>query len=208
MATHSHDGGAVEVARASAAPRRGGCSQPERRPAYRSVNEVPNEVLADTVALILEQFCAGGAYGVSPVQRTLPDPTDPAALFFSPAKQTAFTLSFYCRRLVEYTCCSKSCFVVAILYLARLAEACPVFLVNEFNVHRLVCTAVVLAAKWLDDVTYSNEHYAKVAGVQTSGEMTCMENHMLHCLDYRLYVQRDDYFDVEASLLKIASSWL
>lgn len=208
MASQVHDG-AVEVARvhhsANALPLNVGCPAPGRRRAYGAVDQVPNEILADTVALILEQFCSGAG---SDAPRTLPNPTEPAALFFSPARQTAFTLSFYCRRLVEYTCCSKSAFVVAILYLARLAEMHPVFLVNEFNVHRLVCTAVVLAAKWLDDVSYSNAHYAKVAGVQSAAEMTRMENHMLRCLDFRLYVAQENYYDVEASLLKIASSFL
>lgn len=108
---------------------------------------------------------------------------------------------------MEYTCCSKSAFVVAVLYLARLAEHHPVFVLSELNVHRLVCTAVVLAAKWLDDVSYSNAHYARVAGVQSAAEMTRMENHFLKALDYRLYVAPHNYHDVEASLLNIAASW-
>ncbi len=167
------------------------------------VDDLSNEKLADTLALILQQFCRSNSGAPR-----LPDPCDPAALFFSPARQTSFTLSFYCRRLLEYMCCSKSCFVVAILYLARLAVRCPIFELNEFNVHRLICTAVVLAAKWLDDVSYSNAHYAKVAGVQTTAEMTRMEDVMLRSLDYRLFVTRENYAEVERNLLQIAANWL
>ena len=163
---------------------------------------MPNDVLADTVALVLEQFCARGEGSV-----TLPSPNEPAALFFSPSRQTSFSLSFYIRRLVEYTCCSKSAFVVAVLYLARLAERHPVFMLSDLNVHRLACTSVVLAAKWLDDISYSNAHYARVAGVQSAAEMTRMENHFLSAIDYRLYVAPDNYRDVEISLLNIAASW-
>lgn len=176
-------------------------------PLYASIDEVPNEILADTIALILEQFISRSKYHTSSHNVELPKANEPAALFFSPSKQTEFSLSFYIRRLVQYTCCSKSAFVVAVLYLARLSQNHPVFILSDLNVHRLICTSIVLAAKWLDDISYSNSHYARVAGVQTAAEMTRMENYFLKAIDFRLYVAPNNYRDVENSLLNIAASW-
>jgi hypothetical protein len=166
---------------------------------YARVGDIPDERLADSVAFILNEFCKS-----NPPNPEFPDPHDPAALFFSPFRQKTFTLNYYCGRLLEYMCCSKSCFVVAILYIVRLAERYSIFELNHFNVHRLICTAVVLAAKFMDDVSYSNVHYAKVGGIQTSVEMNKLESFMLKALDYRLFVTKENYDEIEAHITLIA----
>lgn len=168
---------------------------------FAGIDAISDDRLADSLALVLNEFCK-----TSPEPPCFPDPHDPAALFFSPSKQTSFTLNFYCKRLLDYTCCSKSCFVVAILYLVRLSERCPIFELNDFNVHRLICTAVVLAAKWLDDVSYSNSHYARVGGIQTAAEMSRLEEHMLRSLDFRLFITKEKYEEVETNFLLIAAN--
>jgi hypothetical protein len=163
------------------------------------IDDIPGDQLADAIALVLEEFCNNNS-----THPAFPDPHDPAALFFSPYRQKSFTLNYYCRRLFEYTCCSKSCFVVAVLYIVRLAELVRVFELNHFNVHRLICTAVVLAAKFMDDVSYSNVHYAKVGGIQTPDEMNRLECFMLKSLDYRLFVSKENYEEIESHIIFIA----
>lgn len=98
--------------------------------------------------------------------------------------------------------------MVAILYALRLAERNPVFELNDYNVHRVICTALVLAAKFMDDLSYSNEHYAKVGGIQTPGEMNKLEALMLKALDYRLFVTKENYDIVEAEIAQIAVNCL
>lgn len=56
---------------------------------------------------------------------------------------------------------------------------------------RLLLTATVLAAKFLDDVYYTNRHYAKVGGVSLA-ELNDLERHMLMLLAYRLRVSTAD----------------
>lgn len=92
------------------------------------------------------------------------------------------------------------------MYLVRLAARYPIFELNDFNVHRLICTAVVLAAKWVDDVSYSNAHYAKVGGIQTAAEMSRLEAHMLKALDYRLFVTKESFEQMESQLVQVAMS--
>lgn len=175
-------------------------SRSPERPSFRDVDDIPDDQLADTIALVLTDFCkASGS-----VKPDFPERNDPAMLFFSPYRQKAFTLNFYCKRLLQYTYCSKSCFVVAILYVVRLSERYPVFELNDYNVHRLICTAVVLAAKFVDDTSFNNAHYAKVAGIQTAAEMNKLEATMLKALDYRLFVNKKSYRDVEKQIAIIA----
>ena len=59
--------------------------------------------------------------------------------------------------------------------------------VTSLTVHRLVITAVMLAAKFMDDKYYNNAYYAKIGGVTTS-ELNHMELEMLRMLDYRTFV--------------------
>ena len=59
--------------------------------------------------------------------------------------------------------------------------------VTSLTVHRLVITAVMLAAKLMDDKYYNNAFYAKIGGITTS-ELNHMELEMLRMLDYRTFV--------------------
>ena len=54
------------------------------------------------------------------------------------------------------------------------------FKLTQANVHRLLLSALVLAAKFYDDIYYSNQHYAKVGGVSHK-EIDLLEYQML-CL--------------------------
>lgn len=58
----------------------------------------------------------------------------------------------YIERIYKYTNCSPSCFVVGYVYIDRLLHKYPQSLVVSLNVHRLLVTAVMVAAKMLDDV--------------------------------------------------------
>lgn len=164
------------------------------------LDSLPDAQLADVLAFVLRQLYRRGDGGPPP------HAADPAALFFSRTGQTGFTLSYYCERLLLFMGCTKACYVLAMLYLARLADRWPVFALSELNVHRLVCTAVVLAAKWVEDEAYSNAHYARVAGVRSVEEMSRMEAHMLACLDFRLHVDREYYCELERNVLFIAEN--
>ena len=74
-------------------------------------------------------------------------------------------LSFH--RIHKYASCSKECFILALIYIDRLIQRNN-FLLTELNVHRVVITAVLLAAKFFDDAYYNNAYYAKVGGVLVS----------------------------------------
>ncbi|CAN6242864.1 unnamed protein product [Urochloa humidicola] len=71
----------------------------------------------------------------------------------------------YAERIYRYAGCSPACFVVAYVYLDRLARggqgeeeeegdaeaAAAVVGVDSYSVHRLLITAVMVAAKFMDD---------------------------------------------------------
>lgn len=56
----------------------------------------------------------------------------------------------YIDRIFKYSGCSPSCFVVAHIYVDRFIQSTEVHL-TSLNVHRLLITSLMLAAKFIDD---------------------------------------------------------
>ncbi|XP_059625866.1 cyclin-P3-1 isoform X2 [Cornus florida] len=92
----------------------------------------------------------------------------------------------YIDRIFKYSCCSPSCFVVARIYVDRYIQRANIHL-TSLNVHRLLITSVMVAAKFIDDAFFNNAYYAKVGGVSTS-ELNRLEMKFLFGLDFQLYV--------------------
>jgi len=97
----------------------------------------------------------------------------------------------YIERIFKYAGCSPSCFIVAYIYVDRYLKQSEAYL-TSLNVHRLLVTSVMVAAKFIDDGFFNNAYYAKVGGVTTS-EMNRLEMKLLFSLDFRLQVDVDTF---------------
>lgn len=104
----------------------------------------------------------------------------------------------------KYASCSNECFVLALIYIDRLIQRNN-FLLTELNVHRVVITSVLLAAKFFDDAYYNNAYYAKVGGVLTS-EMNGLEVDFLFRINFSLYVNSDVFEKYRVELAAQAGS--
>lgn len=123
------------------------------------------------------------------------------SVFFSVSKPQIAT-RMYLRRLVKYARCSEAAFVVVLVYLERLEAADTKLRVTAYNMHRLLITALMLAAKMLDDQCYSNAHYAKVGGIASIKEMNRLEAQMLTLLNYNLNVTPENFYEFVSRLRK------
>ncbi|KAL1351495.1 hypothetical protein HN51_015415 [Arachis hypogaea] len=92
----------------------------------------------------------------------------------------------YIDRIFKYAGCSPSCFVVAHIYVDRFLQHTEVKL-TSLNVHRLLITSIMVAAKFMDDAFFNNAYYARVGGVSTS-ELNRLEMSFLFGIDFRLQV--------------------
>ncbi|XVF57433.1 hypothetical protein PTKIN_Ptkin06aG0204900 [Pterospermum kingtungense] len=105
---------------------------------------------------------------------------------FHGSKPPAMSIRKYIERIFKYSKCSNSCFVVALIYIDRFLQVMDAYL-TSLNVHRLLLTSVMVAAKFMDDQCYNNAYYAKVGGISTE-EINRLEMKFLFCLDFRLHV--------------------
>ena len=71
---------------------------------------------------------------------------------FHGLSRPTISIQSYLERIFKYANCSPSCYIVAYVYLDRFAQSQPALPVNSFNVHRLLITSVMVAAKFMDDM--------------------------------------------------------
>ena len=90
------------------------------------------------------------------------------------------------------------------IYVDRLIQRNN-FLLTELNVHRVVITAILLAAKFFDDAYYNNAYYAKVGGVLVS-EMNGLEVDFLFRINFSLHVTPEVFEEYRAKLFSQASA--
>ncbi|KAE8702776.1 Cyclin-U4-1 [Hibiscus syriacus] len=106
---------------------------------------------------------------------------------FQGLTRPTISIQSYLERIYKYANCSPSCYIVAYVYLDRFAQRQPSLPINSFNVHRLLITSVMVAAKFMDDLYYNNAYYAKVGGISTI-EMNFLEVGFLFGLGFNLNV--------------------
>ncbi len=88
---------------------------------------------------------------------------------------------------------------MSLIYIDRLIQRSN-FLLTELNVHRVVITSVLLAAKFFDDAYYNNAYYAKVGGVLVS-EMNGLEVDFLFRINFSLHVTPEVFDKYRAELV-------
>ncbi|KAL6339632.1 hypothetical protein AAG906_034717 [Vitis piasezkii] len=109
-----------------------------------------------------------------------------AITIFHGSRAPTLSVRQYIDRIFKYSGCSPSCFVVAHIYVDRFLQHTDAHL-TSLNVHRLLITSVMVAAKFIDDAFFNNAYYAKVGGVSTA-ELNRLEMKFLFSLDFRLQV--------------------
>ncbi|KAF9356118.1 hypothetical protein BGX26_005703 [Mortierella sp. AD094] len=83
----------------------------------------------------------------------------------------------------------------------KLAIASNGFRINSFNIHRLLITCIMVAAKFTSDHFYSNARYAKVGGLSLL-ELNQLELEFLFTTRFELNVKVEELQKVGNSLLR------
>lgn len=109
---------------------------------------------------------------------------------FRALRQPKITIYAYVNRIVLNSNCSEECFAIALIYIERLVRQNKRFLVNASNVHRLILTSVMIAAKYFDDHHCSNSYYSVVGGLSCQ-EINELEREFLVMINYNLHVENE-----------------
>lgn len=122
---------------------------------------------------------------------------------FDSATVPPMPVSRYVHRLGRHMGCSRTCFVLALVFIDRVVSKCPGRVaVTARSAHRLYLASLLVAAKFWDDDFFPNAHYAKCGGV-TLREVNRLEQFLLRCLRYELHLDPDLYSDYTRSLVAL-----
>lgn len=99
----------------------------------------------------------------------------------------------YLLRLSHYSSLENCVLIATVYYIDLLTRQYPSFALNSLTVHRFLLTATTIASKALCDSFCSNNHYAKVGGVNVI-ELNLLEVEFLKWVNYRV-VPRDFNYD-------------
>ena len=117
------------------------------------------------------------------------------SLFLTDSIQT-ITINDYLQRLVKYTQVESSTLIAMLIYIDRLCELNN-FIVNSYNVYKILFSSLIMAIKYNEDEFYDNKFYAKVGGLSLK-EMNNLEINYLSLIDFKLYISEevfDNYFE-------------
>jgi len=143
-------------------------------------NDIANQEFVAGLGAVLEKLCS------------LQAPDSGRLTRFDAVRAPTISIQDYLTRLHLYFGCSAECFVLALVYVDRIVLTQPTFVVSHLNIHRIVLAATTIAAKFLDDVYYSNSYYGKVGGVRTK-ELNLLEARLLEMLQWKINVTSQEY---------------
>eukprot|EP01053_Blabericola_migrator_P002251 Blabericola_migrator_1__2250@NODE_1620_length_4156_cov_271_473221_g1055_i0_p1_GENE_NODE_1620_length_4156_cov_271_473221_g1055_i0NODE_1620_length_4156_cov_271_473221_g1055_i0_p1_ORF_typecomplete_len526_score69_36Cyclin/PF08613_11/3_4e25Cyclin_N/PF00134_23/1_9e07Cyclin_N/PF00134_23/6_3e03_NODE_1620_length_4156_cov_271_473221_g1055_i016153192 len=122
----------------------------------------------------------------------------------------------FAERLSESMRCKYPCYVLALIYLDHISKRhANTISISVDTFQRLVVAAIVVAAKFYDDLYFSNDHYSKELGFSLE-TLNTLEVCFLVLLDFNLRVSQQDFkavfqaFDevrVECSRRESAPIW-
>jgi len=111
---------------------------------------------------------------------------------FDSVEAPCMSVHSYLQRIRRYTRFDDMCFLIALAYLGRIAQAGgPSLCLTHHNVHRLLVTALVLASKSSDDVFHANSFMAQCGGISV-GELNALEIEFCKWLTFRLIPDKEE----------------
>jgi len=131
---------------------------------YTMVNipKVSDEVVVSQIAQIL--------HGLSSDNRNI----NIDKSIFNSTKIPSITLHKYFLRILQYSIVSRECYLISLIYLDRYTTSRENCCLTPYNIHKLIITSILCAAKFLDDFRYNNADMAKIGGM-TVQEMNGLE---------------------------------
>ncbi|KAJ7179498.1 cyclin-domain-containing protein [Mycena filopes] len=136
--------------------------------------------------------------------------TPSSVLTFHARNVPTISLEAYLLRILKYCPTTNEVFLSLLVYFDRMsklsAEATGrTFVIDSYNIHRLVIAGVTVASKFFSDVFYTNSRYAKVGGLPQA-ELNQLELQFLLLNDFRLVIPRDEMQRYAEQLILFSSA--
>lgn len=127
----------------------------------------------------------------------------------------AISIHAYLSRILKYCPVTNEVFLTLLVYFDRIAKRAntgtegfteqseqeQLFVMDSYNIHRLIIAGITVASKFFSDIFYKNSRYAKVGGLPLE-ELNHLELQFLLLTDFRLLIQIEELQRYADLLLK------
>ncbi|KZT41170.1 cyclin-related 2, partial [Sistotremastrum suecicum HHB10207 ss-3] len=106
------------------------------------------------------------------------------------------SLENYLQRILKYCPTTNEVFLSILVYFERMSVLSrnttgKEFIIDSYNVHRLVIAGITVASKFFSDIFYTNSRYAKVGGLPQA-ELNQLELQFLLLNDFDLAITDEE----------------
>ena len=132
------------------------------------------------------------AHAINAVAQHNRDFRDTKPTIFDAVQPANISTLDYLVRIRKYTKFNQLCFLVAFAYLGKLAYfAGEQYCITVNNLHRMLITAIAIAAKAYDDTYHANGHMALCGGI-CAAELNLLELEMCKQMRWAFTVEMED----------------
>ncbi|KAF5393849.1 hypothetical protein D9757_000410 [Collybiopsis confluens] len=122
--------------------------------------------------------------------------THSSTLTFHARNVPTISLEAYLLRILKYCPTTNEVFLSLLVYFDRMTKLTSEatgrsFVIDSYNIHRLVIAGVTVASKFFSDVFYTNSRYAKVGGLPLA-ELNQLELQFLLLNNFNLVIPKDE----------------
>ncbi|KAF7331719.1 Cyclin-domain-containing protein [Mycena kentingensis (nom. inval.)] len=136
--------------------------------------------------------------------------TPASVLTFHARNVPTISLEAYLLRILKYCPTTNEVFLSLLVYFDRMSKLSTdatgrTFVIDSYNIHRLVIAGVTVASKFFSDVFYTNSRYAKVGGLPQA-ELNQLELQFLLLNDFRLVIPKEEMQRYAEQLILFSTS--
>ncbi|KAF9076639.1 cyclin-domain-containing protein [Rhodocollybia butyracea] len=136
--------------------------------------------------------------------------THSSTLTFHARNIPTISLEAYLLRILKYCPTTNEVFLSLLVYFDRMTKLTSEatgrsFVIDSYNIHRLVIAGVTVASKFFSDVFYTNSRYAKVGGLPLT-ELNQLELQFLLLNNFTLVIPKDEMQRYAEQLILFSSN--
>lgn len=188
---------------------------------HRSIDIATHSVpdMLEMIALVLQEILSQNDVLYPPDARGHPLPSPPVRnedgaamrstlLSFHGCIIPAISQRAYLSRILKYCPLTNEVFIALLVYFDRISRyaesythpdeerplgcAPHLFVLDSYNVHRLIIAGVTVASKFFSDIFYKNSRYAQVGGLPVD-ELNSLELQFLILINFNLMVTVEEF---------------
>lgn len=107
----------------------------------------------------------------------------------------------YLFRIQNFANMEENTLITSLIYLDKITQMNGIVL-SPFNIHRFLFVAILFSIKYNEDVVYTNDYYAKVAGISEK-ELNNLEYKFFELIRFKLYVSKEEFETYKKYLMNI-----